>query len=252
MCPLRGKVTEIKQIEIKGKDQSVITKNKNVTSKGDRNRFYDMKSFDNATNKMELPTFVDYSLTGGDLLERMDAQWAILTTQRTKDDKQIWRLHNAVRRTFDGKGDLVKQERFADLEIALDEGLDRFLSTNRRINEMRYGELNEFVRLHRERQDERYRELLTSQQSRIAFPFSIFLLGMIGYTFAVRSSIRSLVIEFGLALASIIGYYALIGASQVIAQKTQFAVGPMSWLTTVIFAVILIMRFWELERVPRG
>ena len=44
----------------------------------------------------------------------------------------------------------------------------------------------------------------------MALPLATFLLGMLGYTFAVRSSVRTFVLEFGAVLLCIVFYYGLV------------------------------------------
>ena len=280
-CEQRARYIET--VDIKGKSTSVLTKNKNITTRGIGNLFYDMKSFDDRTKIMELPVITELSDNGHSIKMRLDAQWAQMVTSEgltsatataqanpkvaskpsTKtiqgetakaggEETLYWHFHNAIRWKFDEAGNLLSREKFDDLEIPMEEDLDRFLSTSKKKQEMRYWELREEAAIQGQRvQSGYYFGIQTELYNRIAFPFAALLLGLIGYTLAVRSSIRSYVLEFGLALVYIAAYYVLMIFGNR-AGSTGF-IPPIiaAWYTNIIFFGLLIWRFHELNRVPR-
>ena len=75
---------------------------------------------------------------------------------------------------------------------------------------------------------------------------------MVGYSFAVRSSIRSLVLEFGLALTCVVLYYALFSLCKQMGETRALPPLVAAWFTNVAFIALLIWRYVELERVPRS
>ncbi|MBN1866673.1 LptF/LptG family permease [Candidatus Sumerlaeota bacterium] len=266
-CEARARY--IKKVKIDGRDESFVTQNRNITTKGMGNRFYDMKSFDGERKVMERPTITDHSEDGRTIVQRIDAAYAELVARDNEDATSAalpakgngskgattgsyWRFYDMTRRRMDEEGNM-RYEFFPVHEMLLEENLDRFLATNKRPNEMNFNELRTFLRIQRRNlRGTGFLRIRTNMHEKIAFPVSVFLLGMIGYTFAVRASIRSLVMEFGLALTSVVGYYVLLA----IGGKAGGAgiVPPLlgAWLANVVFGALTVWRFRALERVPRG
>lgn len=262
-CEQRARIIE--RVSIKGKDQTHLTKNRNVTTRGKHNLFYDMKSFDSRTKIMERPIITQVSDNGHVIKLRIDAETAQMVSHgpttatvaqaSTADDGEeqprYWHFHNAIRWTFDDSGNMVNREDFDDLELPMEEDLDRFLSTNKKTQEMGYSDLRQAAAIQGERVRGAYfYGIETEMYNRLAFPFAALLLGLVGYTFAVRSSIRSFVLEFGLALVYTGVYYVLMIFGQR-AGDTGF-VQPIvaAWYTNAVFLVIVVWRFRELQRVP--
>ena len=64
--------------------------------------------------------------------------------------------------------------------------------------------------------------------------------------------IRSLVLEFGMALFSILLYYALTGFGEKLGRNNWAPPFVAVWLTNLLFIALLALRFRALERVPRA
>ena len=267
-CEERARYLE--KVEIAGKSESVLTRHRNITTKGKTGVFYAMKGFDSATNVMDQPTIFEMTEEGSGIKWRIDAtSGTLVSRQRGLEgeegqptgssegeegaDLQDWRFFDAVRMTFDGNQNLLKRESSPELPVPMEEDLDRFLSTNKKPEEMNFPELQKYVRIQGERSKttHEYLRRKTMLYNKLAFPLAVFILGMIGYTFAVRASIRSLVLEFGLALLGVFVYYALFAASRRVAELGVAPPLVASWYANALFIVLLAWRFWALEKVPR-
>ncbi|NQU43777.1 YjgP/YjgQ family permease [bacterium] len=258
-CWLRARYIE--KVKIKGEPHTKLTTAKNITTKGKGSRFYTMERFDSQANLMEAPTITDVgtSPVGVRVMRRrIDADWAEYLGEKVPDDEPegrkrlFWRFHNAIVMRFDEYGRLAERRHYDTTEIAMEEDLDRFLATNRRDQEMNFAELREFVAIQGERnQGEYYRRLKTEMYGKAAFPLAVFFLGMLGYTFAVRSSIRSLVLEFGLAILCIVFWYAFYGSANRLGRMGIMPPILAAWYGNVLFFFLLLWRFRRLEKVPR-
>ena len=65
------------------------------------------------------------------------------TAKPGEDRSRYWHFHNAIRWNFDDANNMISREEFDDLEIPMEEDLDRFLSTTKQKQEMRFSELRE-------------------------------------------------------------------------------------------------------------
>jgi lipopolysaccharide export system permease protein len=255
----------IQKLSFEKKSESILSRNKNVTTKGVGSRFYTMKNFDSGKNVMEFPTITELSEDGGHVLRRYDAESAQLVEQNAngewvavenpeKDHEYQWEFVNGSYREFDpAQNYLIKDYQIFDHElIPMEENLDRFLATNRKSTQMTLQDLWHQAAIEAKRgQTEYYTHLMTQLHERIALPLATFLLGMLGYTFAVRASIRSLVREFGFALSSIVLYYALKALFGRLGTTGMLPPMITAWLTTVLFVLAIIWNFKRLNQVPR-
>ncbi len=246
------------------KEESFFSRNKNVTTKGVGNRFYTMKNFDSGENVMEFPTITELSEDGGHVLRRYDAESAQLVEQDEKgewvavkspekDHEYQWMFVNGSYREFDPNTEyqIKDYQMFERKLIPMEENLDRFLSTNRKSSQMTLQDLWHQTVIEAKRgQSEYYNHLIGQLHDRIALPLATFLLGMLGYTFAVRASIRSLVREFGFALTSIVLYYALKEFFGRMGDTGTLSPVVAAWLTTVLFILAIIWNFKRLNQVP--
>ncbi len=255
----------IQKISFEKKDESILSRNKNVTTKGVGNRFYTMKNFDSSKNQMQFPTITELSEDGGHVLSRYDAESAQLVEQNEKgewvpvrhpqkDRVYQWEFLNASYREFDPSREyeIKDYQVFERVLVPMEENLDRFLATNRESSQMTLQDLWHQTMIEAKRgQSEYYNHLVAQLHERMALPLATFLLGMLGYIFAVRSSIRSLVREFGFALSSIVLYYALKEFFGRMGETGTLSPIVAAWLTTFLFALAIVWNFKRLNQVPR-
>jgi lipopolysaccharide export system permease protein len=266
------RVRFIEKVEIKGQASTGLTRERNITTKGKGNRFYTMKSFDSEERRMENPTITDLMVTPDghrSIAQRIDAEYADLLDEKPGEQapgaaeaavdappgelerQRYWQFHNATVIRFDAEGRLTERREYDEILILMEEDLDRFLATNKKDQEMNSLELYEFVRIQGERNKGRYyRRLLTEFHSKLAFPLATFILGMLGFTFAIRSSIRSIVVEFGLAIACIVLWYAFFASAPRLGRFGFVPPFVAAWYANIVFLLVLAWRFRDLERVP--
>jgi lipopolysaccharide export system permease protein len=243
------------------------SRKENITTKGKGDRFYTMKNYYREINRMEWLTITDlFTAPSGarTIQRRIDAESAEMVEAPTPANganndgettaslgARLWRFRNVTVLQFDAKGKLVERSHYAEKVLPMEEDLNRFLATNTKEKELNYAQLREFVRIQGERsQGDYYRRLKTEMYAKLAFPFATFLLGMLGYTFAVRSSIRSLVFEFGMAIICVVLWYTFFGAAQRFGRMGFMPPFLAAWYGNILFAALLAWRFRDLERIP--
>lgn len=253
----------IRRVVFEGKDSSVLTRNKTGMTKGVGNRFYAWSGFDSGTNIMEHPTITDRTDDGRSIQLRIDAKTAQLVDRDANGEWQpvaepqpnhpyFWEFRDAVRIDFGENGE-IHREHFDRIQIPMEENLDRFLATNKNSDQMSAEELYQRSEVESQRNPggDQYLKIASNLHYRLAFPAATLLLGLIGYTLAVRSSIRSLVFEFGMALVAIGAYYALLFFMQKMGRNGVLPPVLALWAPNALFLCIAVWRFHELERVPR-
>jgi lipopolysaccharide export system permease protein len=230
-----------------------LTRNTKVTVKGKEGRFYNLGSFDSETKIMTEAIITDVvKLPDGrpTVRRRFDAAWAKLA--EGKEEERLWHFYDISVREFDDNNTLIKWEQIPETDLVMEEGLDKILVTNKKGQDMSFKELQQFVKSHAGMGTNSYfTRLETTMHMRIAFPFAVFLLTMLGYTFAVRSSIRSMVIEFTLALASMLVWYVLYSSANKVARFDVLSPFLAAWYGNILFSAFTAWRFWNLEQVPK-
>lgn len=258
----------IEKVDIEGKKPNSLTREKNIITKGKDKYFYSMKSYDSAAKRMELPSITEQFEKGHALKMRLDAAWAVMVgspgdngstrtlaaagEEASSGDTHLWRFHNAVRWTFNESNELIRREAFPEIEVPMEAGLDEYLATNRKSKELAMGDLIRMAAIHGERDKggEYFQDVSMELHGRLAFPFGTLLLGLIGYTFAVRSSIRSYVLEFGAALGCVTLYYVCMLVGQKAGASGALPPFVAVWYANILFFGYLVWRFRQIHRVP--
>jgi lipopolysaccharide export system permease protein len=256
------KADYIEDVVFEEKDISVRTSNRNVTTKGAGNRFYGMESFDSSRMLMTLPSIKERTDDGRTLKMRLEAKSAQLViagpdkewvpiNKAKKGQQYYWQFKDADYLQFDDSGALTTRTFHASITLPMEENLDRFLIEP----ESDYMGLIDLYRQSNAEglrgKTEHYYSLKTELHNRLAMPLATLLMGLLGYTFAVRASIRSLTMEFGFALLCIVGYYIMAAFFEKLGETGSTSPLVSAWITNVTFLVFLIVRFFRLERVPR-
>lgn len=256
------KANYIEKVVIESKDVSVLTRNRNITTKGVGNRFYEMKNFDSGLMQMERPSIREHTDDGRTLSRRLEAESAQLVRRgedgqwipvrdAKKDQSYYWQFKNATYLQFNESGGLKSREFHERITLPMEENLDRFLADTDT-------EHMGLITLYKQStvegmrgKTDYYYKLKTQLHNRLAMPLATLLLGLLGYTFAVRSSIRSLTLEFGFALLTIVAYYIIVAFFEKLGETGTAPPIFSAWITNIAFLLFLALRFVHLEKVPK-
>lgn len=230
------KAAFIDKVFIQGKSENIITKNKDIFVKGKGNRFYIMKDFDSQKNIMTKPIIFDVDLQGGFLIQRIEAQKAELV--QLDKNKNAWKFTGYIHHIYDSRGRLVNIEKSEESKlIPMEEDLEKFLSNRKKAEEMNFMELREYLNILNKR-GEKNPDLETDLYLKLAFPFACFIVILIGYCFAIKAHLQSLLKSVGKGIGLIALYYAWIVLFQGLGHHGFLAPVIAAWTPNIIFTII--------------
>ncbi|MCX6256727.1 MAG: LptF/LptG family permease [Bacteroidia bacterium] len=158
------------------------------------------------------------------------------------EKKKKWAVSNYYIRTVDGLDEHIKQGPLIDTLIALTP--DDFNKRENIVETMNFMELNSFISEQRMRGASNIDIYLIEKYKRFSFPFSTFILTLIGVSLASRKVKGGIGLHIG---AGIMISFAYILFMQI---SSQFAIGgslnPMLavWLPNIIFSLIAVALYY--------
>ena len=148
--------------------------------------------------------------------------------------KNKWTIHNYYIRNINGIKETIKKG--DQVDTALNMHPEEFKRRESFVETMSLGELNEYVDLLRLQGADNISQIIIERDKRLAYPFSTFILTMIGVTVSTRKVRGGIGVHIGLTLS-----FAYILFMQF---SVQFAIsGTLSpflaaWIPNIIFAII--------------
>ncbi len=207
----------IERINIEGRSLEGLTREQNVFQRGEGNRFFSIRSFDPATEKMQLPMIIDTGEDWSTINWRLDAHRA---ERQFVNGIPQWVFYDAQFRRWDEAGTIVEYLdapilRESDLDgVQLEERLIEYLRERFRPDQSNFYELIEYIRVFQEQGKPTYR-LETYLFFNFAIPAGAFVLTILMCGHILRPSSTGVVVGFGGGLVWVAAYYvALIGARQ--------------------------------------
>jgi len=155
--------------------------------------------------------------------------------------KQQWKVHNFYTRTIDGDHEHVVKG--AELDTTLRITPAEFHRRFNIVETMNYNELNSFIAEEKLRGSDTIEVYLVEKYKRFAFPFSTFILTVIGMSLASNKVRGGMGLHIGLGLTLSFTYIFFMQIS------TQFAIGgsvdPMIavWIPNIIYGVIALFLY---------
>jgi LPS export ABC transporter permease LptG len=221
---------------IEGKGEKIITQNKDIFVKGKGRRFYIMKDFDSQKNTMTQPVILDLYDDAFKLKQRIDASRAELIERTPKE--RYWRFYDALVWQYSPQGDLLSLEKAtAPVEISMEEDLEKFLSNRKQPEEMNYSELREFIHILRNR-GENVSQFVTDLNLKIAFPLGTIIITLIGFSFAIRTRARNLIIAFAYGIIFSILYYGAVAFAQAMGHQLILPGIIAAWAPNALFLAV--------------
>ena len=189
----------LEKVRIDGRSESVLTQRRNVFVKGVGDRFYFMQEYLPDRQEMIYPTILEIDESGTGVRERIDADSARLVADAS--GSHHWEFVGAQRWVFED-GVVADYQQFSELQLPMEDDLDRFLSRSRRPEEMNIRELNEYIAMVSRRGGERVERFATMMHQKIAFPAVCLMMTLLGFVASVdlharrfaRSALSGLVV----------------------------------------------------------
>ncbi len=150
--------------------------------------------------------------------------------------KKKWTVHNYYIRTIDSlKEKLVRGD---VLDTTLNIGPDEFKRRDNFVDAMSIGDLNKYIKVLQLQGADNIGLYLIERAKRLAFPFSTFILTMIGVTLSSRKIRGGIGMHIGAGLALSFGYILFMQFSSQFALSGKLSPSLAAWIPNIIFAVI--------------
>ena len=154
---------------------------------------------------------------------------------------QGWRLRNYYIRDFYGESEMVRTGRQLDTVIQL--SLEDLYRRRNAVESLSGKDLNELIEVQRIRGDAEIKRSLIEKYSRIATPFSAFVLTVIAVSLSSRKKRGGLGLNIGIGLALSFAYILFMRFSQMFVHKGIMEPLLAMWLPNIVFAVVAVILY---------
>lgn len=148
-----------------------------------------------------------------------------------------WKLKNYYIRDFYGESEMVRTGRQLDTVINLT--IDDFYRRKNAVEALSGKDLNDLIEVQRMRGDALIKRSLIEKNSRIAMPFSAFILTVIAVSLSSRKKRGGLGLNIGIGLALSFSYILFLRFSQMFVIKGVIASPALAlWIPNIVFAIV--------------
>ena len=147
-----------------------------------------------------------------------------------------WKLKNYYIRDFYGESEMVRTGRQADTVINLT--IDDFYRRKNIVESLSEKDLNELIKVQKLRGDALVQRSLIEKNSRIAMPFSAFVLTVIAVSLSSRKKRGGLGLNIGIGLALSFSYILFMRFSQMFVQTGVMTPALAMWVPNIVFAIV--------------
>ena len=153
-----------------------------------------------------------------------------------------WTLKNYFIRDFYGESEMVRTGRQLDTVINLT--LEDFYRRQNAVESMSGRDLNDLIEVQRLRGDALIKRSLIEKNSRIAMPFSAFVLTVIAVSLSSRKKRGGLGLNIGIGLALGFSYILFMKFSQMFVTKGIIASPALAlWIPNILFAIVAVILY---------
>jgi lipopolysaccharide export system permease protein len=196
--------------------------------------FVYMESFtvwDNRANQFTIEEFTDKQLVSK--LTAENAKWDA--------DKKQWALSQYVKRTLQGENEII--ERGDKMEMAINLNADDLKRRKNFTESMNYFELNDYIAQLKQRGDKSVKFALIEKNTRIAVPFSVFILTLIGVSLSSRKVRGGTGLKIGIGLALSFSYILFLRFSEMFVHAALLPPYLALWVPNFIYAIIAVILY---------
>ena len=148
-----------------------------------------------------------------------------------------WKLKNYYIRDFYGESEMVRTGRQIDTVINLT--IDDFYRRKNSVESLSNKDLNDLIEVQRLRGDALIKRSLIEKNSRIAMPFSAFVLTVIAVSLSSRKKRGGLGLNIGIGLALSFSYILFLRFSQMFVLKDLIPSPALAlWIPNIVFAIV--------------
>ena len=147
-----------------------------------------------------------------------------------------WRLKNYYKRDFYGESEVVVAGRQLDTVINLT--IEDFYRRKNAVESLTEKDLNNLISVQKMRGDAEVKRSLIEKNTRIAMPFSAFILTIIAVSLSSRRKRGGLGLNIGIGLALSFSYILFMKFSQMFVHTGTMSPVLALWLPNILFAII--------------
>ena len=193
--------------------------------------FVYLESFNNTTEtgyKFSMEKF-----KGDQLVSKLMADYIKWDTTVNK-----WKVRNYYIRTINGMHENIKKGDQIDTTINLKP--DEFKRRENFVETMSLGELNDYIKVLKLQGADSINTYIIEKQKRLAYPFSMFILTMIGITLSSRKVRGGIGMQIGVGLGLSFGYILFMQLSSQFAISGTLSPILAAWIPNIIFVGVSI------------
>ncbi|MDR3350866.1 MAG: LptF/LptG family permease [Prevotellaceae bacterium] len=208
--------------------------NRNMHFQVDTGTFVYMESFvtwNNTAQQFSIEKFSENKLLSK--ISAGSAKW--------DEEKQTWKLSNYVKRTLQEQGEVI--ERGGEMEMSINLNAADLKRRQNFTESMDYTELNKYIALLKQRGDKSIKYALIQKNTRIAVPFSAFILTLIGVSLSSRKVRGGIGLKIGIGLALSFSYILFLRFSEMFVHAGFLPPAIALWAPNVLYAIVAILLY---------
>ncbi len=208
-----------------------VVRERNIHKQIEPGIFVYLESFNTTSNigrKFSMEKFTDGKLVSKLLSEEI----------RWDSTKNKWHIRNYYIRDFVNEHQILREGREMDTTINLTPG--EFRRRDNAVEAMNLGELNQFVREQKLQGSPDIDMYLIEKHRRISFPFSTFILTLIGVSVSSKKVKGGIGMQLGIGLLISFTYIGFMQFSSQFAIGGAFSPFIAVWIPNAIFAVVAV------------
>lgn len=150
--------------------------------------------------------------------------------------KGCWNLKNYHWRKFVNGSEIIKTGPKLDTAIVIT--VQDFRQRKNIVEELNYFQLNDLIETQRLRGDQMVKYALIEKHTRLAMPFSAFVLTLIGVSLSSKKRRGGIGMNIGIGIALSFSYILFLRFSQMFVHTGAMPPGLALWLPNILYAVI--------------
>lgn len=215
--------------KLAGKDINYLYSRAKFFLKGEDNTFYYLENFDSQDGMLHRPFLSRFDDNG--ILEFQ------LYAFRGKyiANKNVWEFRDAVKTGYNKDG-TYHEERVKSIKMQLAEKPANFMKKPISVMQMKIEKALKFIEL-KKRAGANFKKELVEFHWRFAFPFSVFIVILIGSVAGIYFRKAVLVLSFFLSILLSFGYYGLLATGMAFGKSGKLAPVLAAWSANVVFLI---------------
>jgi lipopolysaccharide export system permease protein len=176
------------------------------------------------------------SLDGHKIISKLSAESA-----QWDSVKGCWSLRNYHLREYMGNSEVITTGRHLDTALVIT--VDDFYRRKKTVETLNYPQLNELIATQQMRGDQMVKFALIEKHTRVALPFSAFILTVIGVSLSSQKRRGGIGLNIGIGIALSFSYILFMRFSQMFVHTDTLPPFIAIWLPNILFAVVAVVLY---------